>query len=77
MLCTSRLIAGAFVSFRLYQLITLKPSGTPTDQAIVINLVQNGVKQIGEWMKQNKLKLNEEKTEFMVFGTRRQLKNSK
>ena len=28
-------------------------------------------------MKQNKLKLNEEKTEFIVFGTRRQLKNLK
>ena len=28
-------------------------------------------------MKQNKLKLNEEKTEFIVFGTRRRLKNLK
>ena len=28
-------------------------------------------------MKQNKLKLNEQKTEFIVFGTRRQLKNLK
>ena len=28
-------------------------------------------------MKQNKLKLNEEKTESIVFGTRRQLKNLK
>ena len=52
--------------FHLYaddsQLITSIPGGTPTDPSIVINLVQNGVKQIGEWMKQNKLKLNEEKT---------------
>ena len=41
--------------FHLYaddsQLITSIPGGTPTDQSIVINLVQNGVKQIGEWMK--------------------------
>ena len=28
-------------------------------------------------MKENKLKLNEEKTEFIVFGTRHQLKNLK
>ena len=64
--------------FHLYaddsQLITSIPGGTPTDQSIVRNFVQNGVKQIGEWMKQNKLKLNEEKTEFIIFGTRRQLK---
>ena len=67
--------------FHLYaddsQLITSLPGGTPADQSIVINLVQNGVKQIGEWMKQNKLKLNEENTEFIVFGTIRQLKNLK
>ena len=59
--------------FHLYaddsQLITSIPGGTPSDQSIDINLVQNGIKQIGEWMKQNKLKLNEEKTEFIVFGT--------
>ena len=60
-----------------YQLITSIPGGTPTDQSIVVHLVQNGVKQTGEWMKQKKLKLNEEKTEFIVFGTRRQLKNLK
>ena len=28
-------------------------------------------------MKQNELKLNEEKTEFIVFGTRREVKNLK
>ena len=67
--------------FHLYaddsQLITSVSGGTPTDQSIVTNLVQNGVKQIGEWMKQNKLKLNEEKTEFIVFGNRSQVKTSK
>ena len=56
------------------QLITSIPGGTPSDQSIVINLLQNG---IGEWMKQNKLKLNEEKTEFIIFGTRHQLKHLK
>ena len=34
------------------QLITSIPGGTPNDQSIVINLVENRVKQIGEWMKQ-------------------------
>ena len=67
--------------FHLYaddsQFIASIPGGTPTDQSIVINLVQNGIKQIREWMKQNKLKLNEEKTEFIVFGTRHQPKNLK
>ena len=67
--------------FHLYaddsQLITSIPDATPTDQSIVVHLVQNGVKQTGEWMKQNKLKLNEENTEFIVFGTRHQLKNLK
>lgn len=35
--------------------------------------LEDCVAEISEWMVVNKLKLNEDKTEFMVFGTRQQL----
>ena len=36
--------------------------------------IENAVKEIGKWLRNNKLKMNENKTEFIVFGTAQQLK---
>ena len=74
-----KLLRSLDFQFHLYaddsQLITSIPGRTSADQSKVIDAIQNGVKKVGEWMMQNKLKLNEDKTEFIVFGTRHQLKN--
>ena len=41
----------------------------------VISL-QDNIMSVGKWMKSNKLKLNEDKTEFLVIGSRHQLKTN-
>ena len=39
-----------------------------------LHSLQNGIEVVSDWMSANKLKLNEEKTEFLVIGCRHQLK---
>ena len=35
--------------------------------------IENGIEEIGKWMNRNKLKLNKDKTEFIMIGTSQQL----
>ena len=51
--------------------LAFKPSQQQSDLAI--NCLENCVSDIRVWMKQNFLKLNDNKTEFMLFGSRQQL----
>ena len=39
--------------------------GQPTD----VMQLQNCISEISDWMNRNKLKINEEKTEFLIAGT--------
>ena len=39
-----------------------------------LHSLQNGIEAVSDWMSANKLKLNEDKNEFLVIGSRHQLK---
>ena len=47
--------------------ITFKSSQEPADSCITT------LEKFVDWMRQNFLKLNDEKTEFLLFGSRQQL----
>ena len=53
----------------------LKPMDpTSSDsQFQAFSFLENSISKVASWMTQNKLKMNESKTEFIVFGTRKQL----
>ena len=42
------------------------------DQLTVVMQLQNCISEISDWMNRNKLKINEDKTEFLIAGTSRQ-----
>ena len=48
-------------------------SRSATDQSSAVTKILACVKDIGDWMSSNRLKLNAEKTEFIWLGTRQQL----
>ena len=50
------------------------PTGVQSAQDDCIYHMEGCVEEIKNWMARNMLKLNEEKTEFIIFGTHRQLK---
>ena len=52
--------------------ISFKPDGSATETDAVDDL-QACIRDIRTWMVQDKLKLNEAKTEFLIIGTRAQL----
>ena len=52
--------------------LSFKPSKAG-DQENCIRRLEMGISEIKEWMIVNKLKLNDDKTEFIVFGSRQQL----
>ena len=51
--------------------ITFKSSQEPAD--LCITMLEKCIQEIRSWMRQNFLKLNDEKTEFLLFGSRQQL----
>ena len=51
--------------------ITFKSSQEPADSCITT--LDKCIQEIRSWMRQNFLKLNDEKTEFLLFGSRQQL----
>ena len=53
--------------------ITFKSSQQPADSCTCITTLEKCIQEIRSWMRQNFLKLNEEKTEFLLFGSRQQL----
>ncbi len=44
----------------------------PIDQDVVVNKIQRCMVEVKEWMVKNMLKLNDDKTKFIVIGTRQQ-----
>ena len=53
---------------------SFKPSSID-QQTSAINSIELCIKRVSEWMFTNRLKLNMDKTEFIIFGTRQQLSN--
>ena len=51
--------------------ITFKSSQEPADSCITT--LEKCIQEIHSWMRRNILKLNDEKTEFLLFGSRQQL----
>ena len=51
--------------------ITFKSSQEPADSCITT--LEKCIQEIRSWMRRNFLKLNDEKTEFLLFGSRQQL----
>ena len=65
------------VEFHLYAddtqiYLSLRPS-IPFSKHDCIARIEKCIKEIGIWMTQNLLKLNSDKTEFILFGTQQQL----
>ena len=48
----------------------------PTDKQNCIHNLETCISEIQNWMSPNLLKLNNSKTEFIILGTRQQLKNT-
>ena len=52
--------------------LSFKPN-TPGAQSVCLETIQNCIEDIRRWMTLNMLKLNDDKTEFIILGTRQQL----
>ena len=59
------------------QLYLLFQPNTEADQVEAVNVMERCIASIGNWMKLDKLKLNSDKTEIIVIGTKPQLQKIK
>ena len=46
---------------------------SPTDQAMALEAMERCISDLRKWMYRDKLKINDDKTEFLVIGSRQQL----
>ena len=46
---------------------------SPTDQAMALEAIERCISDLRKWMYRDKLKINDDKTEFLVIGSRQQL----
>ena len=46
---------------------------SPTDQAMALEAMERCINDLRKWMYRDKLKINDDKTEFLVIGSRQQL----
>ena len=70
------IIRNFLISFHMYaddsQLYKSVSLNIEEDQLTAISQLQNCISEISDWMNRNKLKLNEDKTEFLIAGTSHQ-----
>ena len=59
---------------QIYLSFKPRPRGVQSTQDDCVHHMEGCVEEIKNWMARNMLKLNEEKTEFIIFGTHQQLK---
>ena len=52
--------------------LSFKPN-SPTDQAEAVYAMERCINDLRKWMYQDKLKINDDKTEFLIIGSRQQL----
>ena len=57
-------------STQLY--LSFNPNG-PTDQAMALEAMEGCISDLCKWMYRDKIKINDDKTEFLVIGSRQQL----
>ena len=48
-------------------------SPRPTDKAMALEAMERCISDLRKWMYRDKLKINDDKTEFLVIGSRQQL----
>ena len=74
MAATARMIWLIYICFandtQLY--LSFNPNG-PTDQAMALEAIERRISDLRKWMYRDKLKINDDKTEFLVIGSRQQL----
>ena len=46
---------------------------SPTDQAEAVSTMKRCISDLRKWMYQDKLKINDDKTEFLIIGCRQQM----
>ena len=52
--------------------LSFKPN-SPTDQAVAVCAMERCISDLRKWMYQDKLKINDDKTEFLTIGSTQQL----
>ena len=52
--------------------LSFDPNG-PTDQAMALEAMERCISDLRKWMYRDRLKINDDKTEFLVIGSRQQL----
>ena len=52
--------------------LSLDPN-SPTDQSMALEAMERCISDLRKWMYRDKLKINDDKTEFLVIGSRQQL----
>ena len=75
---TGKLLRLLIILFHMYaddtQLMKFLNPNNIDEQVSSVESLESGIGELADWMKNNKLKLNEEKTEFLIIGTKQQLK---
>lgn len=57
------------------QVLKSAPADSLQRQLTAVTALKDGVESLGDWMTRNKLKLNQDKTQFMVLGSKRAVSN--
>ena len=52
--------------------LSFKPDSS-TSQEVAVRVMENCIEKIRHWLIQDRLLINDDKTEFMIIGTRQQL----
>ena len=72
------IITALFLYYHLFaddtQLYQLFNHNSADSQELVRTCIETAIHRINSWMNANKLKLDETKTEFMILGTKQQIK---
>ena len=64
--------ASVITNASLLQNASEKPN-SPTDQAEAVCAIDKCISDLRKWMYQDKIKINDDKTEFLIIGSRYQL----
>ena len=60
----------SFISFFFADDSKLHGSAAPSDFDVLASSLRDGIGDVSKWMRENKLKMNEDKTELFITGTK-------